>query len=245
MRILPLLAIVAALVLGCASQSTGQNAEGSAAKPARVLIVGGGAHHDYNRWFNQELTAILREAGHTDVIYTDKPEAIASHLPSRDVLILSNNSPLPDPALRKAIFDFADSGRGLILLHPGLWYNWNDWPEYNRVLAGGGSRGHDRFGEFEVVVTEPAHPLMRGLPERFQITDELYWFEKDSAGTPIRVLATARSAQKNQTYPQVFVVEHPKTRVVGITLGHDGKAHELPAFRRLMQNSVAWAAQKR
>lgn len=63
------------------------------------------------------------------------------------------------------------------------------------------------------------------MPARFKITDELYWFEADAQGTPIQVLATAQSAAKNKAFPQVFVVQHPKARVVGITLGHDGQAH--------------------
>jgi type 1 glutamine amidotransferase len=40
----------------------------------------------------------------------------------------------------------------------------------------------------------------------------------------------------------IFVVEHPKTRIVGIALGHDGAAHDHPAYVRLLQNSLKWAA---
>jgi type 1 glutamine amidotransferase len=140
--------------------------------------------------------------------------------------------------------DFANSGKGLLLVHPALWYNWANWPEYNRQLCGGGSRGHDRYAEFEVTVTEPDHPLMRDMPAKFTISDELYWFEPDPSGTPIKVLATAHSPSKNKTFPMVFIVEHPKARIVGITLGHDGKAHEHPAYRRLLQNAARWVAEK-
>jgi uncharacterized protein len=145
-----------------------------------------------------------------------------------------------DPATRRGIEEFADRGKGLLLIHAGLWYNWRDWPEYNRALAGGGSRGHDRYGEFEVVVTEPGHPVMEGVPKRFRIQDELYWFEADPEGHPIEVLATAHSEQKGEAYPVVFIVRHPHARIVGITLGHDGAAHEHPAYVRLLQNSLHW-----
>ena len=43
-----------------------------------------------------------------------------------------------------------------------------------------------------------------------------------------------------KTFPQVFVVKHPQARIVGITLGHDGKAHEHPAFQRLILNALDW-----
>jgi len=95
-----------------------------------------------------------------------------------------------------------------------------------------------------VVVTEPTHALMRGVPAKFTIKDELYWFEPDSQGTPIKVLATAHSPSKNKDYPQVFIVEHAKGRVVGITLGHDGDAHNHAAYIRLLRNAVLWCGGK-
>src|SRR5204863_5805283 len=98
--------------------------------------------------------------------------------------------------------------------------------------------------EFEVTVTEPEHPLMRGVPAHFTVSDELYWFEPDAKGSRIKVLATAHSPSKDKTFPMVFMVEHPKARIVGITLGHDGKAHDHPAYQKLLQNSVQWAAGK-
>ena len=106
-----------------------------------------------------------------------------------DVLYLCNNAPFSSATTRKHILDFANSGKGLLLVHPALWYNWTHWPEFNQVLCGGGSRGHDRYAEFEVTVTDPDHPLMRGLPAKFTVKDELYWFEPDPQGTPIKVLA--------------------------------------------------------
>ena len=55
---------------------------------------------------------------------------------------------------------------------------------------------------------------------------------------------TAHSPQKNKTYPQVFIVKHPKARIVGITLGHDGKAHDHPAYQQLLRNSLNWVTGK-
>ena len=78
--------------------------------------------------------------------------------------------------------DFADAGHGLVLVHPGVWYNWNNWPEYNRVLVGGGAHGHDRYGEFTVVVKDPKNPIMAGVPDEFKISDELYHSEIDPHG---------------------------------------------------------------
>ncbi len=212
-------------------------------KGTRVLIMGGNKSHDFNRWFNRADAALLTEAGNS-VHYTDRPADILPALKQIDVLYLSNNQAIPDPATRKAIFDFADRGKGLVMVHAALWYNWRNWPEYNKVLVGGGSRGHDRYGNFEVEVTKSAHPVMAGLPEKFEIKDELYKQNVDSKGTAIEVLAQATSPHSGTTYPSVWITKHPKARIVCITLGHDGASHTLPQFRTLLKNSIKWAAGK-
>lgn len=211
----------------------------------RTLIVGGGSSHDFNRWFGKADTATLRGDGNGVVEYTENVESILPALEKLDVLYLSNNQPMTNAALRQAIFDFAASGRGLLLVHPALWYNWKDWPEYNRTLVGGGARSHDRFGEFEVTVTSPDHPIMANVPTKFKIFDELYHFEPDREGAEIQVLATAYEAKTEKTYPMIWTVKHSKARIVCVTLGHDGLAHELPAFQMILQNSLKWAAGKR
>ncbi|HYG76838.1 MAG TPA: ThuA domain-containing protein [Planctomycetota bacterium] len=216
-----------------------------AGEPPKVLIVGGGSSHDFNKWFNQADVATLSEGGKATVTYTDKVDTVLGALKDIDVLYLSANQPLAHVELRKGIFDFADSGKGLLLVHPALWYNWGDWPEYNKVLAGGGSKGHDKLGEFEVSVDDAKHPIMKDVPATFKIIDELYYFTRDEkGGTPIEVLATGKSPLSGKTFPVVFVVKHPKTRIVGITLGHDGRAHESAAYKTILKNALEWVAQK-
>src|SRR5206468_532107 len=152
----------------------------------------------------------------------DQPTAILPALKDIDVLYLSSNQPMPDPAMRQGILDFAQAGKGLLLVHPALWYNWKDWPEYNRVLVGGGARSHDKFEEFEVTVDETSHPIMAGVPGRFKIADELYHFQPDGQGSDLQVLATGKSPITGKRFPVVWTVKHPKARIVCVTLGHDG-----------------------
>ena len=209
----------------------------------KTLIVGGGSSHDFNRFFNLADAATLRATVKASVNYTETTTGLAPALAGVDVLYLSNNKPFGDGATREAVLAHARSGKGMLLVHPALWYNWDrDWPVYNRELCGGGSRGHDAYGEFEVTVTQPGHPLMQGVPEKFTLRDELYWFEADAQGTAIEVLATAHSKAKNKTFPMVWVVKHPKSRIAAIALGHDGVAHSHPAYQRLLANSVEWIA---
>jgi uncharacterized protein len=215
-----------------------------AARPAngpRVLIVGGGSSHDFVKFFGGTDKGTLAPiAGWVD--FTQNLNGIAPILDRVDVLVLSANQPISTPA-KKALLDYVARGGALVAHHPGTWYAWPNFAQWNKEVVGGGSKGHDRFGEFEVAVTAK-HPITEGVTEKFKITDELYYYKPDEAGTPIEVLATATSTQKPGTYPQVFIVKHPKARIVGLTLGHDAKAHDLPEYQALLKNAVKWAAGK-
>ena len=43
------------------------------------------------------------------------------------------------------------------------------------------------------------------------------------------------------THPVVWITKAPDSRIVCITLGHDEKAHTLPAFQTLLVNAHEWA----
>ncbi len=205
-------------------------------------MVGGGASHDFDRWYKEEDVKTLESNGFAQVIYTDKPSDILKHLPGIDVLILSNNQPIPDAETRKAIFNFLEQGKGIVLLHAAVWYNWKDWPEYNRTIVGGGSNGHNKYGPFEIKVTDKKHPVMKGVPGSFTLSDELYYHKIDPDGAKVNVLAIAQMPGKDESYPNIFTVEHRKGRIVGIALGHDAASHELPAYQTLLKNAVKWAS---
>ncbi len=226
------------LVLGLAPDLAAR--ENSLKNPIKVLMVGGGSSHDFDKWYKGADVATLEEGGLAEVTYTDNPSTILEYLPEIDVLFLANNQPIPDEATRNAIFEFVASGKGLILAHPALWYNWNDWPEYNQKLVSGGSRGHNAYGNFEVDLTKK-HPVTKGIPSNFSLDDELYYYKVDSAGPGIEVLAEASNAETDP-FPSVFIVNNKKAKIVGIALGHDAASHELEAYKTLIRNAVKWAA---
>jgi len=218
-------------------------APGQEDQQLEVLIVGGDASHDFERWFDQELRATFagaRGLAAEEVEYTSDPAEIAPRLAELDVLVLTNNQPLPDPATRTAIFDFVAGGGGLLLLHPATWYNWTDWPEYNRELVGGGAASHEAYGLFDVHLEKLQHPVLEELPGVFEIQDELYRAELDSSAAESLVLAVGRSRESGESYPVVWVREHGQGRVLCVTLGHDGAAHQNAAFVRLMENGLGW-----
>lgn len=210
---------------------------------ARHAIFGGGTSHDFQRWFAEEDLRTLGAGGDPARFdYEELPERLARLLPQLEVLTLCNNQPLPDPALRAEILRFAQEGGGLLLLHAATWFNWPDWPEYNRDLVGGGTRGHEAYAELVVTVVDKGHPVTQGLSSSFGIKDELYRFEPDPAGMPIHVLLTGTSVTTSATFPVAWTVERAGGRVLCVTLGHDGGAHTHPEFKTLLGNAARWLA---
>jgi type 1 glutamine amidotransferase len=210
----------------------------------KVLIVGGGTSHDFSKWYGTVDKETLENGTDAKVYYTENVDSILFYLSDIDVLILSNNQPMENVLLREAIVKFVESGKGLILAHAALWYNWKDWPEYNLNFAGGGSNGHDKFGKFKIKINDSDHSITKGVSKSFTISDELYYYIPDSNGPGINILATAVNDSTGSEFPSLFTVNNDNARIVGIALGHDEHSHNLLEYKNILINSVKWAAVK-
>ena len=125
---------------------------------------------------------MLHDNGHNSLRYTENASQLGAWIPATDVLYLCNNKPIGENT-RKAIFNKIDQHKlNLLIYHPSAWYNWLDWPEYNRELVGGGSTSHEKLQAFEVHVVNKKHKIMKGVPSKFKIVDELYRWKKDPKG---------------------------------------------------------------
>ncbi|HEX8312478.1 MAG TPA: ThuA domain-containing protein, partial [Chthoniobacteraceae bacterium] len=213
------------------------------ASGVRALIVGGGSSHDFAKWFGDVDKNTLSALQPAWIHYTENVNNLALILANIDVLVWSANQSLSNET-RAALMEFVAAGKGLIVLHPGIWYNWNNFPQWNKEIIGGGSRGHDKYGDFDVELLEPNHPLLVGVPPTFRLADELYHSQLDPAGAATTVLAQSTSPASGKTFPQVWTVAHPKSRIICITLGHDGPAHNHPAYQTLLKNAFLWAAKR-
>ena len=54
-----------------------------------------------------------------------------------------------------------------------------------------------------------------------------------------------KSPLSGKIYPQVWIVKHPRARIVCATLGHPTpSAPGLPAYQTLLRNAAKWVAEK-
>ncbi len=215
----------------------------------RILVIGGGSSHNFKDFFGTTDVATLKAAGFT-VHYTEDRDQAAAELANADAAIISVNRKFFDTAAyRKALFDFAAAGKGIVMLHPGTWYGFAGWPEINRDIVGGGARGHDKIHPFEVKKVK-GHEVMAGVPETFTVEDELYYVNAEPDKIPegtasIEVLAETSNSDKYQKpHPSVWITKHPKAKIVGLALGHDARVHDLKPYQQLLINAAKWTSGK-
>jgi uncharacterized protein len=172
----------------------------------------------------------------------EDPAFLASdELVKFDLVVLNFKNYEPVPQEKKAIknlLDFVAQGKGLVSVHfaSGAFTN---HVEFRNLVGRAQKTKHDKRGPFTVKITNPNHPVTRGMRD-FETDDEL--FIELQGDQPIEVLAVARSNITNQDHPMAFVLTHGKGRVFHTTLGHDVKAFTMPGTSELIRRGAAWAA---
>ena len=127
---------------------------------------------------------------------------------------------------------------------PFLYYDANE--KLVRDTSKGKGGRHGREYEFAVVVREPDHPIMAGIPTKFMhAKDELYQTLRGPA-EKMTVLASAFADKKykgtGRHEPVVMVIEYKKGRVFHTPLGHNDYSFESVALIALLQRGSEWAA---
>ena len=150
-----------------------------------------------------------------------------------------------EPGERTALQRFVESGKGVVVLHHAIADN-QDWPWWYEHVVGGryvlqadGNRPASKYKhdvEMEIQPAEP-HPIVAGIGP-FRIKDEAY---KDMWVSPrVKPLLLTDSKENNRIV--AWVSPYDKSRVVYIQLGHGSDAHRHPVYRKLVRNSICWAA---
>jgi type 1 glutamine amidotransferase len=210
----------------------------------KVLIVGGGWAHDYQTWDNRFDTELLHKAGITSTQYTEDSDTVVRELPRVDVLLMScNKGGFDTEAFRNAVRNFVKAGKGVVFLHSGTFYSWK-WDEMYTNYVGGGAHGHDGPAEFTETVLKD-HPVVKGVPKTFKITDELYHIVPIPGGSPMEVLIEAKNSG-GEVFPSVWITHFPGSdaRIVCDALGHDNFPRTTPEFTTLLINAVKWAGRQ-
>lgn len=236
----------------------------SAAPPKiQTLIITGQNGHDW-RGTTPLLRKALEDSGRFSVRVTEEfrgagPETLAPY----DLVVL-NYYELRKPELRwgdradSALLDFARSGKGIVVYHFSV-AAFDGWNEYEKLCGGNwrpNNGHHSAAHDFTVKITDPDHPITRGLKATFpQPKDELYANLRWQPADQYHVLATAyddhalylgKARQPvpgpGLDQPMLWTVQYGKGRVFVTALGHDIPAVQTTAFVTTFSRGAEWAA---
>ena len=192
-----------------------------------------------------------------------------------DVVIMNEGFGAADwpKATQKDFEDFIANGGGMVAIHAAN-NSWPKWKEYNKMTGIGGwggrneksgpylymdsdgkvirdeSKGrggaHGPSHEFELVVREKEHPIMKGLPPVFKHgPDELYDKLRGPAKNVTILASTFSSKEKRGTgrhEPALMAISYGKGRIFHTILGHHVKQMKEGSFVTTFQRGTEWAA---
>ncbi|MFM5929801.1 MAG: ThuA domain-containing protein [Novosphingobium sp.] len=181
----------------------------------------------------------------------------------------------PTEALRSGFKALLEAGKGIVALHHAL-AGWPTWGDYHEWLGGqflyhpGQVRGRDwpdsgyRHEVAHTLSPAAGHPVTEGLPETFELTDELYLCPVFEDGVTPLVRSSA-PFDRDQFWSADLAVRgrmfdregwnHPRgsnlvgwakqainSRLVYLQPGDGPSAYDNPHYRRLVENAIRWVA---
>jgi len=225
----------------------------SETEPLNVLIFGGGNAHQ----FKQDVDATMPFLKKNGMIpnYTETIELLNyDFLKNFDVLVMHccRNHPSDDlgktpDTLKKSLPRFLKNGGGIVFLHCAV-ASFSDWKEWIDLTGGvwvWETSSHDRYQTMKSTVIAPDHPVVRGLPKRFEFDDEFYHTLKLLPSSKILIEGTHDKKGKQVTEPLVWIArDRDRERAMTIIYGHDMGSWGHDIFRKLLKQSIEWSAHR-
>ncbi|MBX6311879.1 MAG: ThuA domain-containing protein [Isosphaeraceae bacterium] len=198
----------------------------------KTLFLGDNGHHQPAERAS-ELMPALAKVG-IDVAYTDDlADLNPANLTRYDALIIYANHPKIAPEQEKALLDFVEGGKGLVVLHCGSYCFLNS-PKYI-ALVGGQFKSHGT-GEFRAKILKPDHPALKGV-EEFEAWDETYIHHKLSDDRDVLMVRE----EGDRREPWTWVRTQGRGRVFYTASGHDERVFTHPGYHRLVAQGIRWA----
>jgi type 1 glutamine amidotransferase len=210
-------------------------------KPLRILLVAGPkdhgpSEHDYPDW-QKRWTTLLGLAENVTVSQADEWPT-AAQWAECDAAVFYNANPRWSEATAKDLDAHLARGGGAVFLHFAV--HGRDAPEAlaERIGLAWGKGSKFRHGELDLLIRDPAHPIMRGF-EDVRFIDESYWNLTGDAG---RIHRLADAVEEAEPRPMLWTHETGPGRVFVSILGHYSWTFDDPLFRVLVLRGICWSA---
>jgi hypothetical protein len=145
------------------------------------------------------------------------------------------------PEQGKAVRQFVEAGGAALFLHNTTHVGLSD-PDFRHVL-GAAYTGHPPIRTFKVKVTNPDHPITRGVKD-FVVTDEQHYMTYDKDPKFLFLQTVNEEGLTYQSYgstaPGGWAYDYGKGRVCYMSPGHMLSDLWNPEYIKLQQNAVRW-----
>ncbi len=240
--------------------------EAAAPSRVRVLILTGESDYPSHDWRSTTpfLRNLLERTGRFDIKVAEEVRGLdARSLAPYDLLVLNYNGLRWGETTERAVEEFVRNGKGMVAVHgvsygsffgmeqlKGRWVipegasGWTAYPDLLGAFWKPENIGHAVRHVFSVKWTDRSHPISKGLPETFTISDELY--HRLDLRPEAKVLASAFDDKSvggtGKDEPMLWTISFGKGRVVHTPLGHDTSAMYADGFQAAFARSCEWAA---
>jgi type 1 glutamine amidotransferase len=226
-------------------------------KRHRVLIfskTNGFRDDPQNKAATEALTRMVKARGWD--VYASENAAVfnPAQLGQFDLIVLNSISGNVWTESQRAAFKgWTERGGGLVALHGSGGDHHYDWEWYRDTIIGAHFIGHtskpNQFQQGVIVLSEPRHPALRGLPLKWQREEEWYAFDRAPTGYRTRILATLDEATYNPVPEQRMGANHPiiwtrcvgRSRIFFSALGHKVETYAEPLHLKMIDNALGWA----
>jgi len=202
----------------------------------KTLVFAGGQIHDFKS-VGAAAKATLEAAGDFDITYVedDLDALVAPKLDPYELIVFHYTVGEITDAQKNGLLNWIASGKGYVGIHSAA-DSFRGCPEY-RAMVGGHFVTHPRYREYQVSLVETDDPIVEGLPEECNVTDEQYIVDYDP-----RVNVLASALWKGKAMPVAWKKSWGEGRVFYLALGHDGPSCEHELFKELLVRGARWAA---
>lgn len=224
---------------------------GQSQQPVKCLQIGLEPHGTAGVW-SQLLGEIKEKNPTVDITAVEKEniEALTyENLKNYDVLMpvqMKFEDGNPPDEVKEGILQFLKEGGGLVVNHYAVAnaQNWRDSIDIFGAMWVSGKSTHGPYHEFRVDIKDEAHPIVEGV-KPFITNDELYF--NLLVRPDMHVIMTANEERFGHTVAEPMLCTHyvHNARCVYFALGHDPKSLSPPEFRRIIVQSIEWAACRR
>ena len=238
------------LVPGAAAKRSDEQGRAEQPRAIRALYVTGGGFHEFVKQEGIVPPAVAQRARVTWTIDhtagTSTEVLIERHKNTDwtkefDVVLynMSFSYVVDVPWIERLAHAHRDSGVGAVILHGAVHsYRRSEsraWGE----LMGAFSLRHDSQRPLTVETVAPNHPIMRGMPQKWEtIPEELYELER--VWPTMVPLAQSFSIESKKPYPIIWTNTHGKAKVFVTSLGHNTEMIANPMYLDMVARAVLW-----